>query len=99
MQKENMDSVKEKRKGPKTGTLKRWKEYHSWLEDDREMKMVSKICTAQKGKIEMMSSYNSTFINGSANYKLSTLKDHIKTECHKRAVRENNKMHARASGI
>ena len=63
------------------------------------MKIICKICIAQKGKTEMMASYNSTFINGSTNYKPSTLKDHTKAECHKRAVRENHEMYARASGF
>ena len=44
--------------------------------------MICKLCTAQKGKIEMMPSYNPAFINGSTNYKPSTLKDHVQTECH-----------------
>ena len=52
------------------------------------MKMICKVCPAQKGKIEMMRSYNSTFISGSTNYKVSTLKDHVQAECHKRAVKE-----------
>ena len=54
--------------------------------------MICKICTAQKGKIEMMPSYNLTFINGSTNYKSSTLKDHVQTECHKRPIRENKEI-------
>ena len=47
----------------------------------------------------MMPSYNSTFINGRASYKYSTLEDHTQTECHNRADRENNEMHARALSI
>ena len=47
----------------------------------------------------MILSFNSTFVNGSTYYKPSMLKDHAQTECHKRAVRENDEMHARASGI
>ena len=93
-----MEGAKEK-KLPKSGTFKRWKLDHSWLEYGEGMKMVCKICTAQKSKIEMMQSYNSTFINGSTNYKPSTLKDHAQTDCHKRAVRENDEMQAKASGI
>ena len=54
-------------------------------------------CT--KREDEMIPSYNSMFINGSTNYKPSTLKDQTQTECHKRAIRENNEMHARASTI
>ena len=50
-------------------------------------------------KIEMTPSYNSMFINRSTNYTPSTLKDQAQRECHKRAVRENNEMHARTSGI
>lgn len=54
------------------------------------MKMICKI---------WMPCYNSTFINGSTNYKLSTLKDRVQTDCHKRTVRQNDEMHAKASGI
>ena len=42
---------------------------------------------------------NSTFINGSTNYKPSTLKDRVQTDCHKRTVTQNDEMHAKASGI
>ena len=31
MRKETMDSMKEKKQPPKTGTFKRWREDHSWL--------------------------------------------------------------------
>ena len=46
-----------------------------------------------------MPSCNSMFINGSTNYKPSTLRDHVQTECHKGAARENEEMHTRAFDI
>ena len=39
------------------------------------------------------------FISESNHYKPSRLNDHTQTECHKRTVRGNNEMHARASSI
>ena len=51
-----MDSVKEK-KTTKIWSFKRWKKDHSWLEYDKEMKMICKICTAQRGKKEIIPSY------------------------------------------
>ena len=44
--------------------------------------MICEIYTAQKEKIEMMPSY-AMFVNGSTDYKPSTLKGHVQTKCHK----------------
>ena len=58
MQKENMDSIKEKK-------TENWDFYDErkiilGLKYDKEMKMICKICTAQRVKTEIMASYNST---------------------------------------
>ena len=39
-----------------------------------------------------------SFIVGSSNYRLSTLKDHASSECHKRAVREEEHKKAEIEG-
>ena len=86
------------KKTPKIKTLKKWREAHDWLQLGEDMKMFCKVCISQKSKLELMQSFNSTFINGSTNYKPSTLKDHSQTECHKRAVKEEEEMKATAAG-
>ena len=51
-------------------------------------KMICTICKSQEEKL--MPRANMTFIDGSANFKSSTLLDHVATDGHKRAVKEKN---------
>ena len=90
-----------RKKTKKLRRLKLWKngkEAQDWLQLGEDMKMFCKVCISQKSKLELMQSFNSTSINGSTNYKPSTLKDHSQTECHKRAVKEEEEMKATAAG-
>ena len=57
-----------------------------------------KVCISEKSKIELMQTYSDTFINGSTNYRISALEDHAKSDCHKKAVNEQEESQAKASG-
>ena len=59
--------------------------------------MICKVCTGQEEKLRLMSSANLTFINGSTNFKLSSLSDDT-TEGHTCAIRKQNK-NAVAAGL
>ena len=76
------------KKPPRTKTIEKWKELYPWLKFTNDMKMICTSCKSQEEKLKLMPSANLTFVNGSTNYKPSTLKDHAATECHKRAIRE-----------
>ena len=53
-------------------------------------KMICTICKSQEEKLKLMPCTNMTFIKGSANFKSSTLLDHVVTDGHKRAVKKNH---------
>ena len=83
------------RKLPKIKTIRKLKETYAWLDlvkhtitdGNTQMKMTCKVCT-----------YSDTFINGSTNYRISALEDHAKSDCHKKAVNEQEESQAKASG-
>ena len=52
--------------------------------------MICTISKSQEEKLKLMPRTNMTFINGSANFKFSTLSDHAATDGHKRAIKKKN---------
>ena len=61
--------------------------------------MVCSVCSSQEDKLRSMPNVSMTFINGSTNFRLSSLKDHHSSECHQRATREKEHEGAIAAGI
>ena len=53
-------------------------------------KMICTICKSQEEKLKLMPCTNMTFIKGSANFKSSTLLDHVVTDGHKQVVKKNH---------
>ena len=89
------------KKVPKDSTISKWTEKFPWLlvtnsGDDR--KMICTICKSQEEKLKLMPHTNMTFIDGTANFKPSTLSDHGATDGHKRAVKEKNHEDAISTG-
>ena len=82
-------------------TLTKWKDQFSWLKiiNAGGEKKICKICTGQEEKLEVMPSANLTFINGSANFKISSLSDHTTTGEHTHAIREQQNEKATAAGF
>ena len=95
----NEEKMLSEKKLPQEKTLKIWKERLPWLCFTKDMRMVCTKCSSQEAKIRLMSNANLTFINGSTNYKPSTLQDHESTEVHKRAIREIEFEQATAAGV
>ena len=60
--------------------------------------MICTIFKQQEEKLKLMTHTNMTFINQSANFKSSTLSDHITTYGHKRAAKEKNHKDAIPAG-
>ena len=60
--------------------------------------MICKVCTGQKEKLRLMSSANLTFINGSTNFKMSSLSDDA-TDGHTCAIRKQENKKAVAAGL
>ena len=79
-------------------SIHKWKEQFQWLNFTKDEKMVCTVCTSQEEKIRLMPNASISFIVGSSNYRLSTLKDHASSECHKRAVREEENKKAETEG-
>ena len=44
--------------------------------------MICKVCTGQDEKLKSLPSTTSTFVNGSTNFKMSSLSDHTTTDGH-----------------
>ena len=42
--------------------------------------MICKVCTSQEEQLKLMPSANLTFIDGSTNFKISSLSDHATTD-------------------
>ena len=61
--------------------------------------MVCSVCYSQEDKLRSMPNISMTFINGSTNFRLSSLKDDDSSECHQRATREKEHEGAVAAGI
>ena len=57
---------------------------------ERKVSLICTICKSQEEKLKLIPGTNMTFIYESANFKSSTLSDHIATDGHKRAVKEKN---------
>ena len=53
-----------------------------------DRKMIFTICKSQEEKLKLMPCTNMTFIDRSANFKSSTLLDHVATDGHKRTVKK-----------
>ena len=60
--------------------------------------MICIICKYQEEKLKLMPCTNMTFIDKSANFKSSTLSDHIATDEHKQAVKQKNQEDAISTG-
>jgi len=75
-------------KAPTEVTIRKWKQEFPWLVFTKAQKLVCEVCTAQKQIIQSIRNFSDTFIVGSTNYRLSSLRDHSKSESHQRAVRE-----------
>ena len=74
-------------------TISKLKEKLPWLlvtESGGDRKMIFTICKFQEEKQKLMSRTNMTLIDRSANFKFSTLSDHIATDEYKKAVKEKN---------
>ena len=85
---------------PKASTLQKWKKDFEWLAITERNTMICKICVSQKEKILLKNtSAHITFIDGTSNFKSSTLKDHEKSVCHKTAIKEANHEKAAAEGL
>ena len=62
------------KKVPKDSTISKCKEKQKLVTDsDGERKMICTICKSQEEKLKLMPRANMTFIDGSANFKFSTL--------------------------
>ena len=48
--------------------------------------MICKICTDQEEKLKQMPQTNVAFVNGTTNFKMSTIAEHRSTDNHKRAT-------------
>ena len=86
-------------KVPSEKSINKWKGQFSWLLFTDEKKMVCSVCSSQEDKLRSMPNVSMTFINGSTNFRLSSLKDHDSSECHQRATREKEHEVAVAAGI
>ena len=75
-------------------TLKKWKEEYGWLRITENQKMICTICCSQEDIIRSVPNVSMSFLNGSANFRLSSIKDHYSSACHQRAIRE--KQHSEA---
>ena len=66
-------------------------EKFSWIlvtDSGCDRKMICIICKSQEEKIKLMLRTNMTFINGTANFKSSTLLDHVASDGHKLAEKK-----------
>ena len=86
----------------KETTLRKWKNRFSSqkiIDVGGEKKIKCKVCTGQEEKLKLMPSANLTFINGSTNFKISSLPHHATTDGHTRAIREQENEKAIAAGL
>ena len=84
---------------PSEKTLKKWKEDFGWLRITENQKMISTICCSQEDIIHSMPNVSTSFLNGSTNFQLSSIKDHDFSACHQRAILEKQHPEAVAAGI
>ena len=84
---------------PAEKTLQKWKNKYTWLRISESKKMTCDICCSQEGIIRSMPNVNLSFLNGSSNFRKSSLKDHETSSCHQQAIREKEHSDATAAGI
>ena len=84
---------------PSEKTLKKWKEDFGGLRITENQKMISTICCSQEDIIHSMPNVSTSFLNGSTNFQLSSIKDHDFSACHQRAILEKQHPEAVAAGI
>ena len=53
--------------------------------------MIQKICPDQEENLKQMSHTNLTFVNGSTNFKMSTIAEHESTDSYKHATEAHKK--------
>ena len=88
-------------KFPKETTFKKWKEKFPWLKIlsiDQQKKMICEICTNQEEKLKQMPHTNLTFVNGSTNFKMSTIAEKGSTDSHKHATKAKENEQATIAG-
>ena len=86
-------------KQPNEKLFKKWRDQYSFGSKLNENKtMICTVCVSQEDKIRSMPNVSTSFISGSTNYRLSSIKDHDSSECHKRACREKEYATAVALG-
>ena len=61
--------------------------------------MICNVCTGREEKLKLMPCTNLAFMNGSINFRMSSLYDHATTDGHKRAIREQENKNAIAAGL
>ena len=61
--------------------------------------MICNVCTGREEKLKLMPGTNLAFMNGSINFRMSSLYDHATTDGHKRAIREQENKNAIAAGL
>jgi hypothetical protein len=84
----------------KSSTWKKWQGEFDWLEITERNTMICTTCTSQKERILLRnSSSNMMFIHGSTNFKKSSIKDHVISECHKIGKEEMEHQRAAEAGI
>ena len=84
---------------PSEKTLKKWKEEFGWLRIMENQKMICTICCSQEDIIHSMPNVSMSFLNGSTNFQLSSIKEHDLLACHQRAILEKQHSVAVATGI
>ena len=80
-------------------TLKKWKEERRWLRITENQKMICTVSCSQEDIICSMPNVSMSFLNGSMNFWLPSIKDHDSSACHQRAICEKQHSEAVATGI
>ena len=90
----------ENSKLPKEATLNKWRKEFEWLEITERNTMICRICVSQKEKIILKNPSSSMgFINGASNFKMSALRGHSTSECHRTGVGESKHQNAIEAGL
>ena len=85
----------------KEATFKKWKEKFPWLKIlsiGQQKKMICEICTDEEEKLKQMPHTNLTFVNGSTNFKMSTIAEDGSTDTHKRPTEAKENGQATITG-
>ena len=67
---------------PSEKTFKKWKEEFGWLRITENQKMICTICCSQEDIVRSMPNVSNSFVNGSSNFRLSSIKDHDSSAYH-----------------